>query len=733
MNIQPSLRNLERLTKSHIDSTKSLLTDLNGMCNISVHIMNELSPLCWLKLVGFMCYLQRKTREHTLMSLTYSLSSEEPQSAFPSNLEDYVHNFSTVTLTKTQLESLSHGIRLCIPSNKVDIIEVETQFEHLYSQLNDLIPHSEDVCSWFKSKLVDLAYQYRTAPTSQRGLLTREHLDSLRVLRSNKDLVILSPDKGFGTVLMDRKDYVTKMNTILDDGTKFVLDASKKDNSANIEAKVWKLLKSLSSQNILEDSVCRSLKPKGTHCARLYGLPKLHKPGIPLRPILSMVNTPQHKLAKWLVDKIEPIRQHLSIFTLKDSFQLIQEIKDMNIAGKHLVSFDVQSLFTSVPLHETIELICKHSHLTNIPTDALRHLLELCTKDVQFLFNDQLYKQADGVAMGSPLGPIFADIFMSSLEKRALSDINDLHYYRRYVDDTIIICRDADHVSRIQSRLNSLHPNIEFTIENEKDNALAFLDVLVCREADGSITRRVYHKPGGAEYMHFKSFVPISYKRTLVRTLFTRASKICSTNSFEAESQHLQRCLERSGYPVAFIRKYSTPSISNPSVATAPKKNVYIKLTYKGDDALNRLSRRLDSALQRTFPAAKLICLSKTTKIPIRPVKDSVPTLTTSNCIYKYECACGSTYVGRTERQLSVRAAEHLPRWLFTANRKQPKSSITKHLLDTNCTATLNAFQVISRQSKPNVLRWAEAVAIRRLKPDLCVQKEMVLTLALPW
>ena len=86
-----------------------------------------------------------------------------------------------------------------------------------------------------------------------------------------------------------------------------------------------------------------------------------------------------------------------------------------------MMSFDVKSLFTSIPLAKTIDIALKQIYdrkeiNTKIPRPIMKEMLLLCTKDVHFLFNDEIYQQTDGVAMGSPLGPILAGIFMVELE-----------------------------------------------------------------------------------------------------------------------------------------------------------------------------------------------------------------------------------------------------------------------------------------------------------------------------
>ena len=115
--------------------------------------------------------------------------------------------------------------------------------------------------------------------------------------------------------------------------------------------------------------------------------------------------------------------------------------------GDVLVSYDVSSLFTNVPLEETIHILAdkafandrfNETHHLNLSKQDLVDLLEGATKDQLFLFNGQLYEQTDGVAMGSPLGPLLANVFMCSIEetldcKGKMPSFN----YRRYVDHTV--------------------------------------------------------------------------------------------------------------------------------------------------------------------------------------------------------------------------------------------------------------------------------------------------------
>ena len=141
--------------------------------------------------------------------------------------------------------------------------------------------------------------------------------------------------------------------------------------------------------------------------------------------------------------------------------------------------------------------------------------MSLITKDSHFIFDGTLYKQINGVAMGTPLFPTLANAFLVYHEKNWLEhcplEYRPL-YYRRYVDDIFVLFNLAEHLKPFHSYLNSRHLNISFTIENEKDNRMSFLDINIIREKDEFITS-VYCKPTFSRiYTHFDSFLPSNNK-----------------------------------------------------------------------------------------------------------------------------------------------------------------------------------------------------------------------------
>ena len=126
------------------------------------------------------------------------------------------------------------------------------------------------------------------------------------------------------------------------------------------------------------------------------------------------------------------------------------------------------------------------------------------------MFKDILYKQKDDVAMGSPLGPTMANVFWSFYEMKWLEQCPNeykLVFYRRYVDDIFVLFKSAEHLSKFHAYLNTCHPNMSFSFEQEINGKLSFLDVEVSQQ-QGKFVTTVYRKPTfSGVYTHFDSIL----------------------------------------------------------------------------------------------------------------------------------------------------------------------------------------------------------------------------------
>ena len=496
--LRTSSANLRRITNSHIETAQSKLLELLQIHCQLVSGNEGLSVVCRVVFIQYCKVMVDKTKRTYTDQLQKSLMKPQ-QETTERDPSKYVMNCSSVQLNDLQIEALSFGLNYKIRPNKFNRIHVEAQFENVFHQLSVIHPCNQDKHNWFKNKLTDIAYDFLLSPVRENCAITKQHIHALKELKK-ENVVVMKPDKGSGAVILDREEYVQKMLAILSDTSKFE-KLDKTEDVDNIEKRIARHLELLLKLGMIDEKAFRSLKPSGTTTPQLYGLPKTHKNDIPLRPVLSMANSPYHKLARWLVHLLTPVKHRHSKFAIKDTFGLVNSIKPMNIAGELMCSADVQSLFTNVPLHETIDHICelverdRNAYPFLLPTDLLKESLLLCTENIDFCFLNTPYRQVDGVAMGSPLGPVLADFFMSKVEGRLADDISQLSFYRRYVDDTLIFCKSMAQFQLFLERLNNVHPNLRVTCEYETNESLPFLDVLIRRNEDGSISRSVYRKP----------------------------------------------------------------------------------------------------------------------------------------------------------------------------------------------------------------------------------------------
>ena len=310
------------------------------------------------------------------------------------------------------------------------------------------------------------------------------------------------------------------------------------------------------------------------------------------------------------------------------------------------------------------------------------------------------------------------------------------------MDDTFILCDNDSDKNIIITEFNEVHSAMKFTCEEESQNRIAFLGVLLTRKPDGSIQRNLHRKSKWTgQYTHFHSFVPLQYKRNLIKILSDRVRTICSEEVIEDELRIVYDTLIENSHPDKFIKKHMTKKGEKDHSPSVNKKPLYIRLRFKGDTPSEIIANKLRQSVQRTFNADKQQVMFSTRPIAIPRLKDEVLKLATPNCIYQFNCACGAGYIGRCSRNLIFRAREHLPAWLNKGVVKTIKSSILDHLVQTGHKASIReSFSIIYRvsnklpkTSRHRMLQTAEAIAIRVKQPMLCVQKKQVQPLLLSW
>ena len=263
-----------------------------------------------------------------------------------------------------QVYYLKAGLYFSIQPHKIRKFKIFTTFEKIHrSFLNNL--KSEETKSQIKAHLSYLAnsyfYNYKPSPR-----ILRQHR-VLRNLRKNKDIVVTKPDKGNGVVILDRKLYNNAIEEIISDSSKF--EKLNEDPTLKREASLQRFLRKLKQKNFFNEIEYDKLYPSGSASARIYGTPKMHKfsssnsfPKLLL--IVSSIGTFNYNLACLFCDLLSALVPN--DYSCKDTFSFDSQIKNANLSRKFLVSYDVTSLFTNIPLQETIDIAVNLNHNPNI-------------------------------------------------------------------------------------------------------------------------------------------------------------------------------------------------------------------------------------------------------------------------------------------------------------------------------------------------------------------------------
>ena len=466
----------------------------------------------------------------------------------------------------------------------------------------------------------------------------------------------------------------------------------------------------------------------------MYWLPKVHKPGVPLRLIISSINTAGYKLAKFILPVLSPFTSNQ--YTLKDSNSFIEFINSVSLPSQFVMaSFDIESLFTNIPLEETKQIFLSKYNPTlfyDISTDIFSKLLDCATKESIFIFNDKLYNQSDGVAMGSPLGPTYANGFMCHNEINWLNncptEFKPIHY-KRYVDDTFLIFNKAEDIPLFLDFLNSQHNKINFTHEIEVNGSLSFLDVMLTKKQN-KIEVDIYRKPTfTGQGLNWFSFCPTIYKINSIKTLLYRAYDLTSSYlNFHREINFLRNYFSKNNFTYDLFDK-TLNNFLNKKFTTAdcfisvPKLTHYIKIPFYGNISYE-LRKNLMKNLRPAFPGINFrIVFHNDFKInSFFGYKDALPDGIRSNICYLFTCPqCSLRYIGCSTRALNVRIYEHLGKSIRTNNllTKPPFSTIRDHCHNLDHSLNKLNFEIVARLRNHSDTFLAESILIKKINPEL--------------
>ena len=546
-------------------------------------------------------------------------------------------------------------------------------------------------------------------------------------------------DKGVGLVILDADDYYAKLDVIVNDTTKFKQVVIEEDN--RIKHPLVKKEDSIKDyvhryfKKHVDQQTYNKLRPTGSGPGKLYGMCKVHKDGYPMRPVVSMLGTAEYELAKYLDDWIKPFMP--STYMLSSTQDFLAKINEVPIEeGDYCVSFDVQSLFTNIPLEESIKIIAdyifsdKSRILVPISKLIFTRLLRLATQGM-FIYKNIIYQQVDGVSMGNCLAPTVANFFLAYLETEKLFKVKKTFqpkFYARYVDDIYCVFRSRVEYLEFFNVLNSLHPNITFTVE-VGTNKLPFLDVEV-EVLNNQINTWVYRKNTNTNVvMNFYDIAPKSWKAGLINCFLNRAFNVCSSSLlFQKEVEILKSIFLRNSYTSSFFKKIYDDFMSKKGETLPPvdeteentQMKVSVRLPFIGKCS-TVFSRSLCSLVKDTFDVKLRTSYTVVKLQTLFQLKSPTPLRFLSNVVYRYDCVSNPDlfYIGQTSRHLKERAQEHL-------DYSDKESAVAAHILSCqpckNTNLTVQNFKVLKKCRTKFEAKIFEALCIQKLHPTLNTQ-----------
>ena len=202
------------------------------------------------------------------------------------------------------------------------------------------------------------------------------------ILKKDQSRMILTTDKGVALVVLNTEDYIKKAEDLLNQNTYRVLTS---DPTMKFKNKIINLLKAIKSKGGITEELYRRLYPTGAGSPEFYGLPKIHKPGMPLRPIVSSIGAVTYQTSKEVARILRPLVGK-SIHHVKNTQDFLDSIKGINLGKDQcMMSYDVKALFTSVPTKKASNIIKQMleedqelSQRTALTIENIISLLEFC-------------------------------------------------------------------------------------------------------------------------------------------------------------------------------------------------------------------------------------------------------------------------------------------------------------------------------------------------------------------
>lgn len=584
-------------------------------------------------------------------------------------VDNYVHNLSTKQFTSDELQLLNKGLNFT-PFPKYP--DIETTIAHIETSIK------------YQSDIVKANIRNEVKPILREALCIKykqENISNIIKQLKQKEVYYLKADKGNSLVILDKEEYNLRLEQT-------ILDAKFKLINRNPLARITKDFQHLILKISNEFQIPTwQLKVHNPQLPRLYALPKIHKPGNSMRPIVSCINSPSYKVAKWLVSEFSNIPAPPNL-TIKNSFDLSSKIEKITLEDDEiLVSFDIVSLYPNIPIPEALQCIdewLNGSDLSDGKAVIYSEAVRMCMEQNEFQYNNKFYKITHGTSMGNPLSCFIANSFIGMLETKLKSEGKLPKVWYRYVDDVFTILKRENIQSMIKI-LNSQFKTIKFTVELECDGKLPFLDLLLTR-IDNHIDIDIYRKPTTTKrFITSDSHTPLSHQMATFHSMVYRMCRLpLSAANFMREKNTIKEIACINGYRSDIVDNLTikhSRNLKKNNLSTMFVKNniekVYRRYTF---NFIPNISEKLKPIFYKNNIEMVFNNDNKLHRKLGTP-KDKIDNMNKSG-IYKIECGgCSDLYIGQTRRNIRTRYKEHISHIKYN---RENKSAVAFHTLNNN-------------------------------------------------
>lgn len=652
-----------------------------------------------------------KTLDRKLERLTGSNDNKKTNGE--RNFHPRVVNLAGVTINKQEAELLQKGLKHNIAeSNKKKEIEqtiVDTEVAIT------MLPNEEQEQARHTCKRI-IELEVKNKKTQKAEHKTVKELK--QKLQAN-NILITKADKGNTTVLIDKHEYITKTEQLIED---MKCRKIRKDPTEEYQKNIKEAVKR--ATKIIGPDMTQSLTLMNPSAPSMIALPKIHKENIPMRPIINYKSAPSYKLSKYLrtilKDKLDLTHKH----TIANTEELIEKMKTVRITeNSRLVSFDIKDLYPSIPIAETVKIM----HRTLIEktrdvelTTQLTNTLKTTLEQNYFKFNNNIYRQTNGLGMGNPTSAILMEVFMQNLEEEYIEELKNNYgvtFYARYVDDIICIL-EKDNKEQVLDFLNEGHKNIKFTMEGEEDGKINYLDLTIKRnELLKTIEYEIYRKPTATDtIIHNSSNHPQQHKNAAIRHLVMRLERTPLTREmYKKEMETIYTIARNNGYKRQLVDSIKTQirADKDRNKAQEQVKEKWATLTYMG-----KSTYKLAKFFKKHNIAIAFRTRNNLGRILQNNTNESSPL--DKQGVYKLTCTCQHSYIGQTGRKIKTRFREHMRDY----NKKlreptaTPESNYANHIFNNKCIPghVKNTVELLHTQHKGRRLNVLENMEIYKQK-----------------